>query len=655
MNGAPAIEVDDLSIGLRTRGGGAVAALSGVSFDVRPGEIVGLVGESGGGKSMIARAIAAMLPSGAEASGRIALGDVDLLGLSEKQIRFHRGTDAALCFQNPRSALSPTRRVGQQLTDRLIRWQGMAQDEAQAAALALFQEVGIRDPRRRLRAFPHELSGGMCQRVMIALALACRPKILLADEPTTGLDATLTRDILSLFRKAAQQHQCGVLLISHDVAAIAEVCDRILVLYAGILVEAGTAEEILDSPQHPYTKALRDAVPDLDRRASVPVGGTMPRLEKPPDACPFADRCTIADAECRKALPPWTERQANHFVRCIRPDTDWVALADVGHAPERSASGAATRTILDLEDIEVVYKSRFGRGGQSALRGVSLSLSPGETLGIVGESGCGKSTLARVIMGLMSPTRGRAMLNGTDITRMSRPNLRTLRKNLQMVFQDPVDSLNPRMTVERNIADPLKMLNLSAVEMDRRIDDVLHDVGLGSAFRDLYPRRLSGGQAQRVALARALSVDPKLIVFDEPTSALDVTVQAQILDLLRRLMAKGDRAYVFVSHDLATVRNLCSRVAVLYLGRVVESGPAKAIFDNPLHPYTRALLESAPSLTRAPRAASVVLARDLDEASPAEGCPLLPRCPFAQGECREPQSLRRGNNAHEVACWKVEL
>jgi peptide/nickel transport system ATP-binding protein len=236
---------------------------------------------------------------------------------------------------------------------------------------------------------------------------------------------------------------------------------------------------------------------------------------------------------------------------------------------------------------------------------------------------------------------------------MSRPNLRTLRQNLQMVFQDPVDSLNPRMTVERNIADPLKMLNLSAVEMDRRIDDVLRDVGLGSAFRDLYPRRLSGGQAQRVALARALSIDPKLIVFDEPTSALDVTVQAQILDLLRRLMAKGDRAYVFVSHDLATVRNLCSRVAVLYLGRIVESGPAEAIFDNPLHPYTRALLESAPSLTQATRAASVVLARDLDEASPAEGCPLLPRCPFAQDECIEPQSLRRGNNTHEVACWKV--
>lgn len=654
MSAAPAIEVDDLSVGLRTRIGD-VAALSGVSFKVQPGEIVGLVGESGGGKSMIARSIAAMLPNGATVSGRISLGKVDLLGLSEKEIRLHRGKDAALCFQNPRSALSPTRRVGKQLVDRLVQWQGMRQSEAKSAALVLFQQVGIRDPRRRLRAFPHELSGGMCQRVMIALALACQPKILLADEPTTGLDATLTRDILSLFRKAAEQHQCGVLLISHDVAAIAEVCDRLLVLYAGILVEAGTAEQILTSPQHPYTKALLSAVPDLDRRTVVPLEGNMPRLETTPTACPFADRCALADSECRSALPQWSEGQHNHFVRCIHPDTDLAVVADVPPVTTRSAPAAAASTILDLQDVEVVYESRFGRGGHTALRGVSLSLSPGETLGIVGESGCGKSTLARVVMGLISPTRGRVLLNGDDLALMSRPERRALRRNLQMVFQDPVDSLSPRMTVERNIADPLRMLNLPENERDQRIDAVLRDVGLGPEFRELYPRRLSGGQAQRVALARALIVNPKLIVFDEPTSALDVTVQAQILDLLRRLMAKGDRAYVFVSHDLATVRDLCDRVAVLYLGQIVETGTTEAIFGDPLHPYTRALLDSAPSFTRVKPATSVALRRDLDEAGPAVGCPLLPRCPISEDKCSQRQSLRRRSDTHEVACWKVDM
>jgi peptide/nickel transport system ATP-binding protein len=631
----------------------AVAALNDVSFSLAPGEVLGLVGESGGGKSMMARVIAGLLPEGAHLTGAVTVDGQDIVESTEAEMAQHRGSGAAMCFQNPRGALSPTRRVGQQLVDRLMRWQGMSKDAAWAAARERFADVGIRDPERRLRSFPHELSGGMCQRVMIALALACNPRVLLADEPTTGLDPTLTKDILKLFRDAAQRNNCGVIIISHDIASIAGVCDRIAVLYAGVLVEVGEARAVVDRPTHPYTRSLLAAVPDIDGRLSIPLAGTMPRLATPPTACPFEARCSLVEDHCRADLPPPTTTEDGRVVRCFRVGEP-QSFPDIAPVPRDKGVVGDRAPVVRLQDVEVRYASQFGRHGPRTLRGVTVDLGPAETFGIVGESGCGKSTLARVIMGLVPPTAGTAVVNGLDYGAASRSDIRRLRRDIQMVFQDPVDSLSPRMTVEQNVRDPLRNSDVPTSEIDARIDAALTQVGLGPEFRKLFPRRLSGGQAQRVALARALIVNPKVIVFDEPTSALDVTVQAQILDLLRALMADGARSYVFVSHDLATVHGLCDRVAVLYLGRIVEQGPADEVLMRPRHPYTQALVNAVPALSGDRVVAPTKLRRDLDEAYEAPGCALEPRCPCAEEACNKPQALRDLTNGHQVACWKAE-
>ena len=648
---APPLEMRGVHVSLPLRGG-AVAALNDVSLCVGAGEVLGLVGESGGGKSMIARSIAGLLPEGAFLTGAIDVAGRDIVESSEEEMALHRGSGAAMCFQNPRSALSPTRRVGRQLVDRLVRWQGMAPDSAWTAARERFAEVGIREPERRLRAFPHELSGGMCQRVMIALALACRPRLLLADEPTTGLDPTLARDILALFRDAAERERCGVVIISHDIASIAGACDRIAVLYAGTLVEEGPARAVVDVPSHPYTRSLVAAVPDIGGRRTIPLAGTMPRLGSPPSACPFADRCALVEHRCRNELPPFEAVADGRAVRCFRAGETPppVAAVPAGH---RDAVEEGGGPVVRLEEVEVRYATQFGRRGPRALRGVSLALGPAETLGVVGESGCGKSTLARVVMGLVPPSGGRAVVGGVDYREAGRGDMRRLRRDIQMVFQDPVDSLNPRMTVEQNVRDPLRNSAEPLPDIDARIDHALRQVGLSPEFRRLHPRRLSGGQAQRVAIARALVVDPRVIVFDEPTSALDVTVQAQILDLLRSLMAERSRSCVFVSHDLATVQGLCDRVAVLYLGRIVELGPAGEVLLRPRHPYTRALVDAVPSLSGDRTGSATKLERDLDEAWETAGCALEPRCPYAEPACADPQTLRNLAPGHEVACWKA--
>ncbi len=530
MTGADVLEISDLTVDIDGPNG-TVRALDQVSLSVAAGEVFGLVGESGGGKSMLARSIVRQLPGRARVSGSVQVDGRDVFAMDAEALRQHRGAGAALCFQTPRSSLSPARTVGHQIVDRLRAHAGMDETEAWKAALALFQQVGIREPERRLGAFPHEMSGGQCQRVMIALALACGPRLLLADEPSTGLDVTLTRDILALIAAQAGKDR-GVIVISHDLAAIAAICDRIGVLETGRLVEIGPTAQLLTRPTHPYTKRLVAAVPDINRvRAATgaPAGGGGP--------------------------------------------------------------------LLAVENADVVYRSRFGRQGHQALFDVSLSLRKGETLGIVGESGCGKSTLSRTIMGLIRPTRGRVMIDGIDLAGLGRSRLRHLRNRMQMVFQDPIDALNPRRSVAQIVADPLRLIRLGRAEQDRRIDAILTDVGLGPDYRKRRPHELSGGQAQRVGIARALVIDPALVVLDEPTSALDVTIQAQILELIRRLTARRDRGYLFVSHDLAIVRSICDRVMVLSEGRVVEEGPTDRLFEAPQDPYTRRLLAAVPSLS----------------------------------------------------------
>ncbi|MET7472180.1 dipeptide ABC transporter ATP-binding protein [Micromonospora sp. NPDC005222] len=662
------LSIENLSVTIR-RPGRQVAALSGVSFAVRPGEVVGLVGESGGGKSMVARAVVGLLPGGSHATGRVRFGDSDVLRMDDAALAAHRGRGVAICFQNPRGALSPTRTIGKQLVDRLATHQDMSGDRAREAARELFEAVGIRSPQRRLDAYAHELSGGMAQRVMISLATGCAPELLIADEPTTGLDVTLTREILRQFRHAADTDGRGVLLISHDLASIAEVCDRVVVLYAGTVVESGPAAQVLREPAHPYTRALLRSVPDVGGRPVVATPGAMPLLTEAPHNCPFVARCAHADRTCSSRRPATTPVPGGGewSLACFHPQTRPLD-ADVppaSHTPVASGAGPAGAdpkpAVLEIEDAHVVYRSRFGSGGHHALRGVTLRLGPGETLGVVGESGCGKSTLAKLVMGLVAPTSGTVTVAGQALVKQPgrpRPRGRALRRartRAQLVFQDPIGSLSPRRPVGDSIAEPLRAAGLSPAQREARVTAVLDRMELDRSILQRYPHELSGGQAQRIGIARALVGEPDLIVFDEPTSALDVTVQAQILDVIADVAADADRASVFISHDLATVRGFADRVVVLYLGQVVEEGPVDVVFDTPRHPYTRALLGSAPRLggTTGSGGEAVELVKDLEEADAATGCPLAARCPFVTDRCRSEQQELQSYGESRAACWRV--
>ncbi|WP_440709911.1 nickel ABC transporter ATP-binding protein NikE [Herbiconiux sp. YIM B11900] len=542
------LDVRGLTVSIPTSGA-TVEALRGVDLTVRAGEVVGLVGESGGGKSMLARATIGMLPARAQTGGEVLFGGDDVLRMPEPQLLEHRGHGVALCFQNPRAALEPLRTVRKQLADRLRLHQGSTGPAATAESVRLLEAVGIVDTARVLGSYPHELSGGMAQRVMIALCLACDPGLLLADEPTTGLDVTLTRDALALLRSLAVDQNRGVLLISHDIAAAAEVCDRIVVLRAGEVVEEGTTSQVLGAPRSEYTRTLLAAVPDIDR--------PLPR----------AAAAGIGD-------------------------TGPAALT--GLAPE--APAAPRGVVAEVRDAHVRYRGRIGSGGHHALRGVDLTVRRGETVGIVGESGSGKTTLARMLVGLVAPTSGRVEVAGHDLASLRGARRRALRRSVQMVFQDPLGALDPRRTVLDAVTETLLAQGVDRPRREQRATEVLRRTGLDESFLSRLPHELSGGQAQRVGIARALVCEPELIVFDEPTSALDVTVQAQILDLITELGADGERGQLFVSHDLATVRSFCDRVVVIYRGEVVEEGSTAEVFDAPQHPYTRRLLAAAPRL-----------------------------------------------------------
>ncbi|GAA4186387.1 ABC transporter ATP-binding protein [Streptosporangium oxazolinicum] len=650
------LSIEDLSVVIH-RPGRRVAALSGVNLSVEPGEVVGLVGESGGGKSMVARSIVGLPPGGSRTTGRILFDGADVLTMGAAELESFRGHGAAICFQNPRGALSPTRTVGRQLVDRLVTHRALAPAPAREVAAELFESVGIRSPRRRLDAYPHELSGGMAQRVMISLATGCAPGLLIADEPTTGLDVTLTREILGRFRLAANAERRGVLLISHDLASIAEVCDRVVVLYAGTVVESGPGPQVLDEPAHPYTRALLRSVPDIGGRPVTATPGAMPLLAEAPSSCPFAPRCAHATELCTTELPRAEALASDWSAACFHPRsgplTDLPALPARPGPAKPSARTTTGGEVLRVEDAHVVYGARFGGGGHHALRGVSLSVAAGETLGVVGESGCGKSTLARLMLGLVPPSRGRVEVAGRVLSESRGRELRRLRTRAQLVFQDPVGSLSPRRTVEDAIGEPLRAAGVPAAERASRVARVLERMELDPSILGRRPHELSGGQAQRVGIARALVGDPDLIVFDEPTSALDVTVQAQILKVIAEVSGDRSRGTVLISHDLAVVRGFCDRVVVLYLGRVVEEGPVEEVFGNPLHPYTRALLAGAPSLGAGYGGPRVELTRDLEEADAAEGCALAPRCPFATGECREREQELRPYDASLVACRRV--
>jgi peptide/nickel transport system ATP-binding protein len=644
---SPVLEIDNLHVHFVTTHG-TVRAVEGVSYNVDPGEIVAIVGESGSGKTVSALAVMRLLP---ETTARIVAGSVkfegrDLLTLAEEELRRIRGRDISMIFQEPMTSLNPVLTIGLQIMEPLLIHLGMSHEQARARAIELLTLVGITDPASRLRQYPHELSGGMRQRVMIAIALACKPKLLIADEPTTALDVTIQAQILELMKDLSRRLGVAVVLITHNLGIVARYADRVHVMYAARLVESGSAERVFARPLHPYARGLLSAVPRLDRPRTAQlqtIEGAPPNLLAPPAGCRFHPRCHFAKEICT-AVPPVEPAEPDHHVACHR----WREVESLDHASEGCAAvrkpcaGGERSPIIDIRRISKQFPVGGGlfaaRQWVRAVREVSLTVLPGETLGVVGESGCGKSTLGRLILRLEDPTAGESWFEGADLATLRSDEMIAVRKKMQVIFQDPYSSLNPRMTVGQIIAEPMRVHRIVPKdEIPRRIAELLQDVGLFPYMALRYPHELSGGQRQRVGVARALSMNPRVIVCDEAVSALDVSVQGQVINLLEDLQQRLGLTYVFIAHDLAVVRHISTRVAVMYLGRIVELAPADALFRNPRHPYTRALLEAAPvpdPVIEKTRPRRIIRGELPSPLHPPPGCVFHPRCPLAREACK---------------------
>jgi peptide/nickel transport system ATP-binding protein len=601
------LQVENLHTVLDTAAG-TVRAVDGVDFDLRAGECFALVGESGCGKSMTALSIMRLLPeAGRIAEGSAMLGGIDLMALPEAAMRAVRGRRVAMIFQEPATALNPVLTVGRQIVEVLDRHLPQPAATQKEKALALLRAVGIPDVERRFNEYPFQLSGGLKQRVMIAGALAVDPEVLIADEPTTALDVTIQAQILELLLKLQKERGMTLLLITHDLAIVAKVADRVAVMYAGQIVELADRADFFRAPQHPYAQKLFEALPSPQRRSGqlAVIRGQVPPLTKIFHHCRFADRCDFVFDRCRAEAPRLLEPASGHSARCHLREQGLAAPRVV--LPLKSdllpAQETERQMILEVKDLKVHFPIRRGIlkrtvGYVRAVDGVSLELREGRTLALVGESGCGKTTTGKAVLQLVAPTAGQVFFQGKEISGKKRRELRPLRAAMQIIFQDPYSSLNPRLRVAEILLEGMRSLGVGADDTRRYalLEALLAEVGLPGEALTRYPHEFSGGQRQRIAIARALAVEPKLIVCDEPTSALDVSVQAQILNLLRSLQQRLGIAYLFITHNIAVVDYLAQDVAVMYQGKIVERGPVDEVLRRPQHAYTRTLLAAVPTV-----------------------------------------------------------
>ncbi|WP_199435301.1 ABC transporter ATP-binding protein [Qaidamihabitans albus] len=629
--------------GLRTEfraAGGTVCAVNDVSLAVRRGKVLGVVGESGSGKSVTARSILRMVPE----PGRVVGGEVlfegrDLLGLSEPNMRALRGSEIAMVFQDPQSALNPVLTVGYQVAEALIV-HGVDRRTARRRALELLQQVGIPDAERRIDDYPYQFSGGMRQRVVIAIALAGSPSLLIADEPTTALDVTIQAQILRLLGRLRDELDIAVLMITHDMGVVAETCDDVVVMYGGRVVEQGPAEMIFSRQEHPYTADLLKAMPRMDEdgmRRLPAIPGAPPDPAALPSGCAFHPRCRLAEDECRTTVPELAPRGGTGQAAACWVTGRGAAIPPLDRAPADGGDrpGPGGTSLLSVENVRVNVaserRSLFGRPDPVyAVDGVSLSVAGGETVGLVGESGCGKSTLARTIVGINRPAEGTVRVGPDGVDAFTGAGTRPLRSTVQYVFQDPYASLNPRRTVRQSLGEALEMRGVPRGARAAEASELMRRVGLNEGYLDRYPHAFSGGQRQRIGIARALAVQPKVLICDEPVSALDVSIQAQIINLLESLRDDLGLGYLFIAHDLSVVRHLSDRVAVMYLGKIVETGPVDAVYSSPQHPYTVALMSSSPAPdTTARDRERIVLTGDLPSPkNPPSGCRFRTRCPI---------------------------
>jgi peptide/nickel transport system ATP-binding protein len=650
------------------KGDSAVRAVDDVSFRIQRGETFALLGESGCGKSMTALAILRLLPqpAGRIAGGRVLLDGTDLTALPEIEMQRIRGRRIAMIFQEPMTSLNPVMSVGEQIAETLRQHQHIRGRAAQERVLELLDAVGIPEVRRRYGEYPHQLSGGMKQRIMIAIALAGEPDLLIADEPTTALDVTIQAQVLELLQRLQREMHMAILLITHDLGIVAGMADRVAVMYAGQLVEEAGRNRFFAAARHPYSRRLFEALPDIGKRdrplQSIP--GFVPSLDHDFRGCRFAARCDLAWSHCRTHVPSWTSLPDGQHVRCHLADEHVTAPAGIlaasaSHEQPATAPVRDDRPLLEVSDLRVhfpIHKGLFRRiaGQVYAVDGVSLAVPQGHTLALVGESGCGKTTAGKGILQLIRPTGGSVRFDGTELTLLKGERLRRRRADFQFIFQDPYSSMNPRMRVGDIVEDGMLAQGIGDGRSERqeRMRELFRHVGLSPDHSQRYPHEFSGGQRQRICIARALAVDPRLVICDEPTSALDVSVQAQILNLLKRLQNELGLAYLFITHNLSVVSYLADRVAVMYLGRIVEEGPVAEVLDHPLHPYTRALLSAVPQIEAETRREIIRLEGDIPSpSSPPAGCHFHPRCPSAMPQCREHYPGESGTEGHRVHCF----
>jgi peptide/nickel transport system ATP-binding protein len=670
--GGPLLEVTDLRITIPTEAG-LIEAVRGVSFAMEAGDTLGVVGESGSGKTMLALAALGLVPKSAKVSGSIRLDGRELLSCTPAQWRSIRGARISMVFQDPMTALNPMYKVGWQVAECVRLHERVSRSAAWRRAVDLLGDVGLPQPAQLAHRYPHELSGGMRQRVVIAMAIANSPRLIIADEPTTALDVTVQALILDTLRTIREQTGAALMMISHDLGVLAEIAERILVMYAGKAVEIGSAPDVFADPRVPYTAGLLASLPPVDRRAErLPaIPGIPPTGIGYGAGCAFAPRCPLAAEPCA-ADPQLLPVAAGHLAACHFAGQE---AAPASPAPEVSLTrrtwqdGAGTRAIpapgsdgavLAVRDLTKNFRIR-GSGFRSyatvhAVSGISLDLKPGRCLGLVGESGCGKSTVARLLMRLEQPTSGSIKLNGTELTGLDDGALRPLRRDLQMVFQDPYSSLNPRLSVGEIVGEPFNVHKIAG--RSGRVRELLAAVGLDPDAAVRFPAEFSGGQRQRIGIARALALKPQVLILDEPVSALDVSIQASILNLLRDLQQERDMAYLFISHDLAVIRQVADEIAVMHLGVIVEQGPAEAVCEHPAHPYTVALLSAVPvpDPLRKPGRDRILLHGELPSAtSPPSGCRFRTRCWKADERCAEEEPpLLQIAGSHRVACHYPE-
>lgn len=643
----PLLDVRHLSTSFHTSSG-PVRAVNDISFVLNEGETMAIVGESGSGKSVTALSLLNMVPRpGRVDGGEVLLDGRDVLALDDSAMRHVRGRQMSLVFQDAVSSLNPLMKVRDQLTEAILAHEKTSRAAAAERALELMTQVGIPDPHARLADYPLAFSGGMAQRVMIAIALANNPKVIIADEPTTALDVTIQAQILELLATLNREHGTAVILITHNLGIVARLCQRVAVMYAGRIVEEGLTSEVFRDPKHAYTRDLLKATPSLSQRRDRPlvaIEGRPPSLSEPIVGCPYAPRDPLAFDRCFTEAPPMTTEASGHRHACwLTAENQTLPPRPIGGArpaapPDVPGSRDGSRSpLLSVRDLTKVYRAGrrdvFGRYSASltAVDGVSFDVLEGETLGLVGESGCGKSTVAKLVLGIESPTSGSIDYDGREVTGLRGTSLRDYNDDVQLVFQNPMSSLNPRMTVGDMIGEPLRVRGTARAEVRRRVAELLELVGIDQKSADRYPHEFSGGQRQRIVIARALAVDPRLIVCDEAVASLDVSLQAQVVNLLRDLQERLALSYLFIGHDLATVRYVSDRILVMYLGEIVESGPSDAVTGDPQHPYTASLLSSVPEpdpeleTTHRP----IVLKGEVPTPlSPPPACRFHTRCPI---------------------------